>query len=71
MKKIIAVILILLAVSICFARAKRPAQKLKMLKPRCIMGYLYQDWVGRQQFESIPVLDKDEKMVKCTNECEE
>lgn len=67
---IIFSILIFLIVSVCYAKSNHN-KKLKLLKPRCIMGYLYYDWVGRYKYDSIPVLDSNGKMVKCNNECEE
>ena len=70
MKKIIVLIILLSIVSICYAKSKHN-KKLIYLKPRCLMGYLYYDWVGRYQFDAIPMLDKKGKMIPCKNECEE
>lgn len=69
MKKIIICILIILISLACYAKSKHTG-KIKFLKSRCIMGYLYYDWVGREKFDSIPVLDKAGKMIKCEDECE-
>lgn len=67
MKRIFIIILILSIASISFAKGNK---KIKYLKPRCIMGYLYYDWVGRPKYVSIPVLNDKGNIVKCSNECQ-
>lgn len=38
--------------------AKRKKARLKYKKPMCLSGTLYYDWVNRDKYLCIPVLDK-------------
>lgn len=71
MKKLITILLIFLFITTVAYAKKKHQQKIKYLKPRCLMGYLYYDWVGRAKYDAIPVLDKKGRMIPCKDECEE
>lgn len=70
MKKLIVCVIIIIVSISCYAKSKHK-DKLKYLKPRCLMGYLYYDWVGRVKYDAIPMLDKKGRMIPCKDECEE